>query len=96
MEVPARAFNNTKPPGTPVSPEEVENVKLFKPYQQKSVTMHNRIGLSPMCMYSCVDGHLSNFHVSHYGSFALKGAGLIIIEASGVQPEGRKYTLFLS
>ncbi|KAI7890629.1 uncharacterized protein EV154DRAFT_511042 [Mucor mucedo] len=42
-----------------------------------------------MCMYSAVDGHLNDFHVSHYGSLALKGPGLIIIEATGVAPEGR-------
>lgn len=94
VPVPPRACNNVKPPGTPVSPQDAKDVKLFQPFQQQSVTMHNRIGVSPMCMYSSVDGNFNNFHVSHYGSFALKGAGLIIIEATGVVPEGRKYSFF--
>ncbi|GAA5804951.1 hypothetical protein EDC94DRAFT_349231 [Helicostylum pulchrum] len=89
VPVPTRASNNVKPPGTPVSSQDAKHVKLFQPFQQQSVTMHNRIGVSPMCMYSSVDGNFNNFHVSHYGSFALKGAGLIIIEAAGVVPEGR-------
>lgn len=42
-----------------------------------------------MCMYSAKDGLLNDFHLMHYGSFAIKGAGLIFIEASGVRPEGR-------
>ncbi|KAG2231110.1 hypothetical protein INT48_008500 [Thamnidium elegans] len=89
MSVPELAANKLNPPGTPIDPEEVKHVKLFHPFQQKSVTIHNRIGVSPMCMYSSVQGHLNDFHILHYGSFALKGAGLIIIEASGVVPEGR-------
>ncbi|KAI9480467.1 MAG: hypothetical protein EXX96DRAFT_649076 [Benjaminiella poitrasii] len=83
------AYNSQKPPGTPVNPADIERVKLFQPFTQKSVTLHNHIGVSPMCMYSCVDGFINDFHVSHYGSFAIKGPGLIIIEAAGVVPEGR-------
>lgn len=90
VPVPTRAANDLKPPGTPVDPERVKQVKLFQPYRQQSVTMNNHIGVSPMCMYSSVDGTFNNLHLSHYGSFALKGAGLIIIEATGVVPEGRK------
>ncbi|KAG2200082.1 hypothetical protein INT47_007727 [Mucor saturninus] len=89
MSVPALASNNVKPPGTPTDPEAARHVKLFQPLLQKSVTFHNHMGVSPMCMYSAVDGHLNNFHVSHYGSFALKGPGAIIIEATAVVPEGR-------
>ncbi|KAI7898411.1 uncharacterized protein BX663DRAFT_525187 [Cokeromyces recurvatus] len=83
------AHNFQKPPGTPIHPEDAQRVKLFQPFNQKSITMHNHIGVSPMCMYSSVNGFVNDFHISHYGSFALKGPGLIIIEASGVVPEGR-------
>lgn len=91
MPVPVLASNNIKPPGTPTDPESVKHVKLFQPLQQKDITLHNHIGVAPMCMYSAVDGHLNDFHVTHYGSLALKGPGLIIMEATGVVPEGRMY-----
>lgn len=42
-----------------------------------------------MCQYSSENGALNDFHIAHYGSFALKGAGMIIIEASAVEPRGR-------
>jgi 2,4-dienoyl-CoA reductase-like NADH-dependent reductase (Old Yellow Enzyme family) len=87
--VPNLAANALKPAGVPVNPGDVERVKLFQPYHSKSVTIHNRIGVSPMCMYSAVDGHLNSFHDLHYGSLALKGAGLVFIEATAVKPEGR-------
>ncbi|CAO3617248.1 unnamed protein product [Mucor hiemalis] len=89
MQIPSLASNNSKPPGTPSKPEEAKDVKLFQPFQQKSVTLHNRVGVSPMCMYSAKDGFLNDFHLGHIMSFAIKGAGLIIIEASAVRPEGR-------
>jgi 2,4-dienoyl-CoA reductase-like NADH-dependent reductase (Old Yellow Enzyme family) len=89
MSVPTLAANALKPAGTPIHPEDAERVKLFQPYRSKSITIHNHIGVSPMCMYSAVDGHLNSFHDVHYGSLALKGAGLVIIEASAVKPEGR-------
>lgn len=91
MSVPALASNIVKPPGTPTNREEANHVKLFQPLQQKSISFHNRIGVSPMCMYSAVDGYLNNFHVTHLGSLALKGASLVIIEATAVVPEGRWY-----
>ncbi|GAN08460.1 oxidoreductase [Mucor ambiguus] len=87
--VPSLAANIEKPPGTPIDPADTERVKLFQPLQQKSVTLHNRLGVSPMCMYSSVDGHLNDFHVLHYGSLALKGPGIVFIEASAIVPEGR-------
>ncbi|CAO3663298.1 unnamed protein product [Rhizopus stolonifer] len=79
--------NVEKPSGIPVN--EKDRVHLFSPFQVKSVTLHNRIGVSPMCMYSSQDGFLNDFHLMHYGSFAYKGAGLVFIEASAVVPEGR-------
>lgn len=66
-------------------------VKLFEPYQIKNVTLPNRIVMSPMCMYSChnKDGKVENWHLVHYTSRAVGQVGLIIVEATGVTPEGR-------
>jgi 2,4-dienoyl-CoA reductase-like NADH-dependent reductase (Old Yellow Enzyme family) len=70
-------------------PVEPSALKLFQPFELGGLKTHNHIGVPPMCMYSAVDGHLNDFHVMHYGSLALKGPGLVIIEATGVVPEGR-------
>lgn len=66
-------------------------VKLFSPYTIKGVTLKNRIVMSPMCMYSSFteDGHLHNFHRTHYISRAIGQVGLIIVEATAVTPQGR-------
>ena len=63
--------------------------KLSQPLTIKSVTFNNRIGMSPMCQYSANEGLANNWHLVHYGSRAVGGAGLIILEASAVSPEGR-------
>ncbi|RKQ37727.1 NADPH dehydrogenase NamA [Oceanobacillus halophilus] len=65
--------------------------KLFSPYHIKNVTLKNRVVMSPMCMYSSSneDGMLTPFHLTHYTSRALGQVGLIITEATAVQPEGR-------
>ena len=62
---------------------------LFQPLTIKSVTLRNRIGVSPMCQYSSDDGVASDWHFVHYGSRAVGGAGLVIVEATAVSPEGR-------
>ncbi len=62
---------------------------LFDPFEIRSVVMRNRIGVSPMCMYSSDDGFASDFHLAHLGKFALGGAGLVMTEATAVSPEGR-------
>ncbi|MAP81043.1 MAG: oxidoreductase [Aequorivita sp.] len=62
---------------------------LFSPLKIKNTTFKNRTVISPMCMYSCVDGFANDFHLVHLGSRALGGAGLIIQEATAVSPEGR-------
>ena len=62
---------------------------LFSPLTLRSVTLRNRIGVSPMCQYSATDGFASDWHFVHYGSRAIGGAGLVIVEATGVAPEGR-------
>ncbi|MGG3803031.1 NADPH dehydrogenase NamA [Metabacillus fastidiosus] len=64
--------------------------KLFEPYTIKNVTLKNRIVMSPMCMYSAeADGKVNDFHLTHYISRAAGQVGLIMVEASGVTPQGR-------
>lgn len=63
--------------------------KLFSPLRIKSITLKNRIAVSPMCQYSAEDGYAGDWHLVHYGSRAAGGAGLIIQEATAVSPEAR-------
>lgn len=63
--------------------------KLFSPLEIKSITLKNRITVSPMCQYSSEDGFANDWHLVHLGSRAVGGAGLIISEATAVSPEGR-------
>ncbi|KZV66514.1 NADH:flavin oxidoreductase 2 [Peniophora sp. CONT] len=62
---------------------------LFKPITIRGVTFQNRAFLSPMCQYSCRDGHVTDYHLVHLGQFALHGVGAIMVEATAVVPEGR-------
>ncbi len=62
---------------------------LFSPLKIRTITLKNRIAVSPMCMYSSKDGFANNWHLVHLGSRAVGGAGLIISEATAVSPEGR-------
>jgi len=62
---------------------------LFQPLTIKSVTLRNRIGVSPMCQYSSQDGVANDWHLVHLGSRAVGGAALVIAEATAVSPEGR-------
>lgn len=62
---------------------------LFSPLKLRDLTIPNRIFISPMCQYSSPDGKANNWHYVHYGSRAVGGAGLILIEAMAVTPEGR-------
>ena len=63
--------------------------KLFSPLSIKSITLKNRVVISPMCQYSSIDGFANDWHLVHLGSRASGGAGLIIQEATAVAPEGR-------
>jgi len=63
--------------------------KLFSPLQLRSLTLRNRIFVSPMCMYSCQDGLPNDWHMVHLGSRAVGGAAMVIAEATAVAPEGR-------
>ena len=62
---------------------------LFDPLSLRSVTFPNRLWVSPMCQYSSEDGLPNDWHLVHLGSRAVGGAGLVMVEASGVSPEGR-------
>ena len=64
-------------------------VPLFSPFKLRSVEFSNRIGVSPMCQYSSVDGFANDWHLVHLGSRAQGGAGLVILEAAAVTSEGR-------
>ena len=63
--------------------------KLFTPIQLGGVTLPNRIVVSPMCQYSADDGSMTDWHMMHLGALAASGAGLLMIEATGVTREGR-------
>ena len=62
---------------------------LFDPYTIKSITLRNRIGVSPMCQYSYTDGFSNDWQMVHLGARAAGGAGLIIAEATAVEARGR-------
>lgn len=62
---------------------------LFTPYTLKSITLKNRIALPPMCQYMAKDGVPNDWHHVHYTQIARSGIGLVIVEATGVAPEGR-------
>ncbi|WP_042475383.1 NADPH dehydrogenase NamA [Bacillus ndiopicus] len=65
-------------------------VKLFDSYTIREITLKNRIVMAPMCTYEAKeDGEVQPFHLTHYGSRAVGGVGLIITEATAVLPEGR-------
>ena len=62
---------------------------LFDPFVIRSVSLRNRIGVSPMCQYSSEDGVATDWHLVHLGSRAVGGAGLVMSEATAVEPRGR-------
>ena len=62
---------------------------LFTPTTIGSVSLPNRIMVSPMCQYSAIDGNANHWHRAHLSTLALSGAGLLCIEATAVSPEGR-------
>ncbi|WP_412540212.1 NADH:flavin oxidoreductase/NADH oxidase [Longispora sp. K20-0274] len=62
---------------------------LFEPLTLRSLTIPNRIWMAPMCQYSAVDGVPNEWHLAHLGSRAAGGAGLILVEATGVNPWAR-------
>lgn len=64
-------------------------MNLFTPLELRSVTLRNRIAVSPMCQYSSEDGFATDWHLVHMGSRAVGGAGMVMLEASAVTADGR-------
>lgn len=62
---------------------------LFSSFKLKDVTLRNRIAIPPMCQYVAEDGLTNDWHSVHYAGLARGGAGLVIVEATAVSPEGR-------
>jgi len=62
---------------------------LFSEFKLRGVTLANRIGVSPMCQYSCEDGFANDWHFAHLAARAVGGAALVFTEAAAVAPEGR-------
>jgi 2,4-dienoyl-CoA reductase-like NADH-dependent reductase (Old Yellow Enzyme family) len=62
---------------------------LFSPLTLRSITLRNRIFVSPMCQYSSREGMPTDWHLVHLGSRAVGGAALVMVEATAVSPEGR-------
>ena len=63
--------------------------QLFSPIQLGQQQLANRIAVAPMCQYSAQDGEAGDWHLMHLGQLAMSGAGLLILEATAVSPEGR-------
>lgn len=63
--------------------------QLFTPYRLKSIELRNRISIPPMCQYSASEGMANDWHLAHYAALSRGGAGLVIVEATAVSPEGR-------
>ncbi|MEW6643492.1 MAG: bifunctional salicylyl-CoA 5-hydroxylase/oxidoreductase [Pseudomonadota bacterium] len=62
---------------------------MFQPFKLRDMVLNNRAVMSPMCMYSAKDGVPQDFHLVHYGSRAIGGAGLIFTEMTCVAPDAR-------
>lgn len=73
---------------TEISFKTAATAGLFEPLTIRSVTLRNRIGVSPMCQYACEDGFATDWHLVHLGSRAVGGAGLVMVEATGVEHRG--------
>ncbi|RYE84238.1 MAG: NADH:flavin oxidoreductase/NADH oxidase, partial [Hyphomicrobiales bacterium] len=63
--------------------------QLFSPLTLRGLTLRNRTVVAPMCQYSAQDGFANDWHMVHLGRFGMGGFGLVILEATGVTPEGR-------
>jgi 2,4-dienoyl-CoA reductase-like NADH-dependent reductase (Old Yellow Enzyme family) len=67
----------------------VSTPTLFSSLTLRGLTLPNRLVVAPMCQYSVTDGLVGDYHLAHLGRFALGGFGLVLVEATGVTPEGR-------
>jgi 2,4-dienoyl-CoA reductase-like NADH-dependent reductase (Old Yellow Enzyme family) len=63
--------------------------RLFETFSIGALRLSNRIVIAPMCQYSAEEGSATDWHMIHLGNMAMSGAGLLIVEATAVSPEGR-------
>lgn len=61
----------------------------LQPYTFRNIQLKNRLVMPPMCMYQALNGEVTPFHLTHYGTRALGGVGMVIVEATAISPEGR-------
>src|SRR4051794_8278835 len=71
------------------SPFSVSTPALLRPLTLRGVTLPNRLVVAPMCQYSATAGRVGDYHLVHLGRFALGGFGTVLVEATGVTPDGR-------
>ncbi|AEB12937.1 NADH:flavin oxidoreductase/NADH oxidase [Marinithermus hydrothermalis] len=64
-------------------------MRLFSPLKLRDLELKNRLALSPMCQYASEDGFVGDWHLLHYPTRALGGVGLVVVEATAVEPRGR-------
>ncbi|KAI3155529.1 hypothetical protein DTO046C5_8187 [Penicillium roqueforti] len=89
-------FTPANDAGAAINAQDPSIPTLFRPLRIRDVILKNRVIVAPMCTYSAESdptspavGALTDFHIAHLGHLATKGVGLIIIEATSVQPNGR-------
>lgn len=67
---------------------DIADVPLFRPLQMRGLKVANRIAVAPMCQYSAIGGLANEWHLQHLMSLSMSGAGLVVIEATDVDPAG--------
>ncbi len=85
----ARVVGATETSGNGSSPSWLSAPPMFAPFRLRGMWVPNRVVVSPMAQYSAVEGIPGDWHLVHYGSRALGGAGLVFVEMTCVSPEGR-------
>jgi 2,4-dienoyl-CoA reductase-like NADH-dependent reductase (Old Yellow Enzyme family) len=88
--VPAAGISYFTPAQEPPAGTQMNgSTKLFSPITMRGTTFQNRLFLAPLCQYSARDGYATDWHLTHIGGIVQRGPGLVIMEATGVVPEGR-------
>jgi anthraniloyl-CoA monooxygenase len=75
--------------GMTLPPHEAAPPPMFTPYTLRSVTLKNRVVVSPMAQYSCIDGLPADYHLVHLGARAMGGAGMVVAEMTCTSPDAR-------
>lgn len=87
---PAGGISYFTPAQDPPAGSQLEgSAKVFTPITIRGTTFQNRLFVSPLCQYSARDGVANDWHLTHIGGIVQRGPGLVIMEATGVVPEGR-------